>query len=151
MLLLLCVIILSNQALADYPIQKVIMQCSASENKLLLRFGTLDSKDIPENNSINLEVFSVYGIVNIPKELSIKWIKIPYTIAGDCNLANGQRVTVSTEYGPSDEHEPVPDAYFTMKINNNSVYKHYLFDREITQEPSIHVISAIEYDGYRLV
>ena len=45
-----------SAARADWPNPKIIMQCVPRENRILLRFGTLDAQDLPAHAPVTLEI-----------------------------------------------------------------------------------------------
>lgn len=145
------VLCLPKVAMADDVVAGAVVQCDAVHNRMLLRFGEFDGGVPDDGTSVDSS-----DLTAIPDTLGKQWQSISYAPTGECDFANGQKVSISITAGPF-SHASSSEA-FEMAINKHIVYANFLFYPDtpdtsgaFSGNGDIFPISAVEYDGKQLL
>ncbi len=127
------------------------MQCDEYHNRLLIRFG---STLLTSDNDTPGELITDGDFIPIPQSLITGWNNSPIHLGGNCNFANGQKITaIMTGEGEAG----YGGVYFELTVNGRIVYyniKFGFFDAGATTSPQKNqdfVLAAVSYDGRKLL
>jgi hypothetical protein len=148
---LIAVMVTAKHAEA-FPTPIAAVQCDAQENQVLIRFETVDSQlTLPSANE-PLDPTTFMDTPKIPSGLESQWARVPYRMAGDCKLKNGEIISVTTKDGIVGEgwNQALPDEYFTLTIDNRIVYDTRQFYATFSQPNPSFELSAVKYSRQSL-
>lgn len=147
-LALMVILFMPQTAVADDLVPGAVVQCDASNNRMLLRFGEFDGGVPQDGASVQSDDLTV-----IPDAIEKQWQGISYAAAGECDFKDGQKVSVSTINGPI-SHASSSEA-FEMIIDNRIVYANFVFypdtNNGFSDNGDFFPISAVQYDGKNLL
>ena len=150
---LVTLLVTDGCAWADYPVPFPAVQCDSQNNRVLIRFVTVDSEPTPPTINAPVDPSTLMDTPKLPSTVVAQWNNVPYQMAGECKFKDGETVSVSVTDGVVGQgmDQGLPDEYFTLNIGKHIIYDQLLFYSAFDNPNPSFVVSAVEYNGKTLL